>query len=208
MTIAATKVRIGPADHGRRMSLDEFDDAEVEEGYQYELDRGVIIVSDVPSLKHFLIYEALRDLLVAYKLSHRGVIHSIGGGGECKLLIPPFESERHPDIAVYLNPPPETDTWSLWIPELVVEIVSPSSRQRDYETKPDEYLQFGVREYWIVDEPEQQLTVHRRHGGRWKTSVVKPPAVHQTHLLPGFELSIADVFAAAAGAPQAEPAGE
>jgi len=130
------------------------------------------------------------------------VIHSLGGGSECKLLIPPFDSERHPDLSVYLDSPPPSDIWSLWIPSIVVEIVSPSSRQRDYETKPDEYLQFGVREYWIVDREDECLTVLRRHGGQWAKSVVKPPAAHRTHLLPEFELKIADVFAAAAMAEQ------
>ena len=41
-------IKIGPADHGRRMSLADFEHAEVQEGLLYELGRGVIIVSDVP----------------------------------------------------------------------------------------------------------------------------------------------------------------
>ncbi len=46
--IAKTIVRIGPADHGPRMSLADFDHAEVQGGYIYELGRGTIIASDVP----------------------------------------------------------------------------------------------------------------------------------------------------------------
>ena len=33
-------IKVGPADHGRRMSLADFDHAEVQEGYLYELGRG------------------------------------------------------------------------------------------------------------------------------------------------------------------------
>ena len=40
--------RIGPADHGRAMTLEEFRDAEEEEGYRYELARGVLEVTEVP----------------------------------------------------------------------------------------------------------------------------------------------------------------
>lgn len=196
MSLVATKAQIGPADHGRRMPLSEFDEAEVVEGYHYELDRGVIVVSDVPGIPHYLIVQALLDLLFTYKLSHRSIVHSISGGGDCKLLIPPFDSERHPDISVYRSAPPETDVWTMWVPALVVEVVSPSSRERDYETKPDEYLQFGVQEFWIVDKEEQRLTVLQRKGGQWQTMVVQPPAIHRTHVLPGLELSIADIFAA------------
>ena len=45
-------VRVGPEDNGRRMTLDEFDDAIVKEGYIYELGKGVIEVSNVPGLRH------------------------------------------------------------------------------------------------------------------------------------------------------------
>ena len=48
-------IRIGPADHGRRMSLEEFREAEEEEGYRYELARGVLEVTYVPSDPHGLI---------------------------------------------------------------------------------------------------------------------------------------------------------
>lgn len=35
-----------------------------------------------------------------------------------------------------------------------------SSRKMDYEVKPDEYRDAGVREYWIVDPAKQAVTVH------------------------------------------------
>ena len=36
-------------------------------------------------------------------------------------------------------------------PDLVVEILSPSSIRRDRYEKQDQYARFGVKEYWIVD---------------------------------------------------------
>ena len=38
--MATTQIRIGPADHGRRMTLEEFREAEEEPGYCYELRGG------------------------------------------------------------------------------------------------------------------------------------------------------------------------
>ena len=49
-----TLIKIGPADHGRPMSLAEFEHAKVQEGYLYELSRGIITVSDVPNRRHML----------------------------------------------------------------------------------------------------------------------------------------------------------
>jgi len=43
--MAKMLVVVGPSDDGRRMSLEEFDHAEVKQGYSYELGRGVIAVS-------------------------------------------------------------------------------------------------------------------------------------------------------------------
>src|SRR5688572_26453217 len=154
--------RIGPADNGRRMSLEEFEHAEGEPGHSYELSKGVIIVMDVPAFPHLAQFDALRDQLVVYKVQHPNRIRYLVGGGEGKVLLESLGSEQHPDLAVYRNPPEEPGNWATWVPEIVVEIVSPSSRQRDYDEKPDEYLQFGVREYWIVDREKGHLLVHRR----------------------------------------------
>jgi Uma2 family endonuclease len=199
--MSETLVKIGPKDHGRRMTLAEFDHAEVQEGYLYELGRGVIIVSDVPGKRHLAMVNALRRQLTAYDLAHPGRIHTIAGGGECKLLVEGLESERHPDLAVYKTAPDERDDdelWRSWIPELVIEVVSPGSQTRDYSEKPEEYLRFGVQEYWVVDREKPQMLAHRRSAGRWSEKVAKADEKYRSRLLPGFELDLAAVFAAAA----------
>lgn len=44
-------------------------------------------------------------------------------------------------------------------PDLVVEILSPSNKQRDIETKYKLYERHGVREYWIVDPEAKSIEV-------------------------------------------------
>src|SRR5262245_61686066 len=46
-------------------------------------------------------------------------------------------------------------------PDLAVEIVSPDSVERDYKKKRAQYQKGGVREYWIIDEIEQRVTLLR-----------------------------------------------
>jgi Uma2 family endonuclease len=195
-----TLVKIGPADHGRRMSLEDFEHAKVQEGYLYELSRGIITVSDVPKGIHALQLIAIRRQLSAYDVFHPGRIVGIMGSMECQLLIRDFDSERHPDLAIYLSPPPDVkrkDFWSIWVPELVIEIVSPSSRKRDYQEKPAEYLELGAREYWIVDGPKRLMVVMRRTRDQWAERTIRPPALYRTRLLPGLEFSCGAVFEAA-----------
>jgi Uma2 family endonuclease len=196
--MAKTAVIIGPKDHERRMSLEDFDQADIVDGYLYELARGTIIVSAIPDDKHFAQVDAIKQQLYSYRATHKERIHRIGGGAECKILLTALESERHPDIAVYQDERPDGDDyWSFWVPEIVIEVVSASSAKRDYEEKPEEYLAFGVREYWIVDNEKSQMTVLRRSGGRWSPRTVKEHERYKTRLLPGFELDLAAVFAAA-----------
>ncbi len=196
----ATHLQLGPADNGRKMSLEEYLDADFAEGFLYELGRGCLIVNEVANPPHFHQVQEVVEQMVAYKLSHPGVIQSFGGGGEARLFVESFESDRHPDFVVYKTPAPSRrrDCWAIWVPELVIEVVSPSSIDRDYNEKPDEYLQFGVQEYWILDAERAEMLVHRRVGGRWKKQIVKPPDLHSTHLLPGLQFSCEAVFAAAA----------
>src|SRR5262249_15807747 len=178
--MAQTGARAGPAGHGRRGSRDEFDRAEGQDGHLYELGRGVIVVSDVPSPRHLVQVLAIREQLSEYRRSNPGRVAVIAGSGECKILIADLESERHPDVAVYRTPPPDEDVWRSWIPEIVIEVISPGSEQRDYVEKREEYLRFGVQEYWVVDADRREVLVLRRTAGRWKERVVRPPEVYRT----------------------------
>ena len=196
--MSRTATIVGPADNGRRMALEEFDHVETRPGYLYELARGVIVVSDIPGLPHMVQVDELRQALAVYRAQNPNQIRRILTGSECKILLGDLESERHPDIAVYKTPPPDDENvWAVWIPALVIEVVSPGSENRDYFEKREEYLAFGVREYWIVDAARGEIQVLRRVGRRWTERVVRPPATYQTKVLPGFTLSCETIFQAA-----------
>jgi Uma2 family endonuclease len=64
-----------------------------------------------------------------------------------------FVAKGHLDIV--------TPTYIDGTPDLVVEIVSPDSVDRDWQKKYLEYQAAGVPEYWIVDPQYQQLRVYR-----------------------------------------------
>jgi Uma2 family endonuclease len=190
--------RIGPEDNGRRMSLDRFDRAQGHEGYIYELNKGIIEVTDVPHPRHFAQVQGIRNQLVVYQENHLNILHSVTSSNDSKILLADDQSERHPDLSIYLSPPPDVaDVWSLWVPEIVIEVVSKSSAKRDYDDKPAEYLSFGVDEYWIIDSSKQQMTALVRWRGQWKEKIVKPSQKYSTRHLPGFSLDLKRVLAAA-----------
>ena len=80
MATVTSTIRIGPADNGRLMTLEEFREAEVEEGYRYELARGALEVSEVPNDPHGSIVWIILRFIAVYDLSHPRVIGRAGGG--------------------------------------------------------------------------------------------------------------------------------
>ena len=83
-TPTLTALRIGPADHGRRLKLDEFIEAEFEEGWVYELARGVVEVTEVPGPWHGRIVDRLARMFIHYDEQHPGRINYRAGGAECR----------------------------------------------------------------------------------------------------------------------------
>ena len=52
-------------------------------------------------------------------------------------------------------------------PDLVVEVLSPSTMNNDLGRKKDVYERAGVKEYWIVSPVEKAITVYRLQEGRF-----------------------------------------
>jgi putative restriction endonuclease len=199
-TQAKSKPVIGPRHHGRKMSLKAFEFAEVQEGYLVELARGYLVVSDEITFAHSMQSAHIRGKLDCYHYANPTSFCLALDPASCKLLIPEWESERHPDIAVYLSKPKgkkDRTMWRTWIPELVIEIASETSRDRDYTGKRDEYWTLGVKEYWIVDAKLKQVLVLRRGRSQWTERTLGPTDTCETKLLPGFKLPVKAVFDAA-----------
>jgi Uma2 family endonuclease len=164
--MATVATRIGPLDNGRKMTIEEFLEAEEEPGYRYELARGVLEVTRVPNDPHGLVVFNLSRIVVVYDQAHPGVIHRAGGGGEFQLILHEMGSGRNPDFSVVLQGAPK-DYRGRRIPVLAAEVVSEHSVDRDYRAKREEYLAYGLLEYWIIDLKLRKMTLLVRHGDTW-----------------------------------------
>jgi Uma2 family endonuclease len=191
--MAIATLKLGPADQGRHLTLEEFRDAEEEEGYRFELARGVLEVSEIPDDNHGLVVCHLYEAMSLYCLRFPGAILRFGGAHEFRLWLPGIESGRNPDLGVVLVGTPE-DPRGRRPPSLVAEVVSEDSEERDYQTKRQEYLAFGLREYWIVDPRARRVTLLLRDGMVWVERLAEGDQRLPSLVLPAIETRAADLW--------------
>jgi Uma2 family endonuclease len=199
--MATVRLRIGPADHGRKMTLEEFWEAEEQPGYLYELARGVLEVSEIPGDAHFQVVDNLHEAFSIYRRAHPGLILRIGRGSDVRYIIPELETDRHPDLAIVFRGTAQRDFKGRRLPVLGVEVVSPGSRARtrDYVDKRVDYLAVGLLEYWIIDPDQRQVTVLVRREvdgvAVWEERAFREAEVIISDLLPGFAGTVAELWA-------------
>jgi Uma2 family endonuclease len=199
--MATVRTRIGPADHGRKMTLEEFWDAEEQPGYLYELARGVLEVTQVPGDLHYQVVDNLHEAFSIYRREHPGLILRIGRGSDVQYVLPELDLDRNPDLAVVFREIPTRDVKGRRLSVLGVEVVSPGARarQRDYEDKKEDYLAVGLLEYWIVDPDERRVTVLSRRevdgAASWEEQTYRDGDVIVSELLPGFAGTVAELWA-------------
>ena len=80
-------------------------------------------------------------------------------------------------------------------PDLVVEILSPSTSRRDLGIKRERYALFGVREYWIVDPVAMSLEVLALREGEFVSlGTYTGEASPASEVVAGFSLPVMSIF--------------
>ncbi len=129
------------------------------EGKRAELIDGQIYDMAPPGWTHQKISRKLHQAIANYiDASH----------GECEALAAPFavflnaddKTYLEPDISVICDISKLDEKGCHGAPDWVIEIVSPSSKPRDYMKKMFLYYAAGVREYWIVDPEKNMISVY------------------------------------------------
>ena len=129
------------------------------EGERAELINGKFYDMAPPSRIHQRLVSKLTSAIDQYISDHHG---------SCEVYPAPFAVNLdaddkdwvEPDVSVICDSNKLTDRGCSGAPDLVFEIVSPSSRKMDYNRKKTIYSDAGVREYWIVDPAKERVTVY------------------------------------------------
>ncbi len=195
----ATVTKINEADHGRPMTLEEFQTGEYEEGFQYELIDGRLYVSPRPNAPQGLVECWIYGVLQRYAAAHPKVLNFVYN--KARVFVPdrPGVTNPEPDVAAYrhfpLDIPFRLVRWQDVFPLLVVEILSPDDPDKDLIRNVDLYFRIPtIREYWVIDARDDadrpSLRVHQRYGRRWRVIDFAFGETYTTRLLPDFTLTI------------------
>lgn len=163
------------------------------EDKRYELLDGELVMTPAPGERH-----QRASMLLGWKLIQFVTENRLG-----RVYAAPFDvvlsntDVVQPDLLFVSNERADIVTAAnvQGAPDLVVEILSPSTADRDLTFKRRLYARHGVREYWIVDTEARTVTVLRLHEGEFAVAGEYGPGETLTSpVLPGFELRVDDMF--------------
>jgi Uma2 family endonuclease len=162
-----------------------------DDGNRYEIIGGQLYVSPSPSVEHQRIVGRL-FLAIGQFLEE----HGTGEAFTAPLDVQFSEFDVvQPDIVAVLNQNSQIKTPARVVgaPDLVVEVISPSSGVRDRVDKAALYVRNGVREYWLVDPKTRMLIIQRWEHGQLVRNEHSAGLV-RSDLLDGFEVDLARLF--------------
>ncbi|AEF80589.1 Uma2 family endonuclease [Leadbettera azotonutricia] len=80
-------------------------------------------------------------------------------------------------------------------PDMVVEVISPSTASHDKVRKCNFYQKAGVREYWMVEPDSKIVQACLLEDSRYVLAPYNDEATAPVSVLPGCEINLREVFA-------------
>ncbi|MCP4457908.1 MAG: Uma2 family endonuclease [Cytophagales bacterium] len=164
-----------------------------------ELIKGKLFKFSAPKTKHQELSAS-----VGFK------IYNFLNGKDCKVYFAPFDvrlpnkpndSDSHtytvvqPDICVICDLGKLDDAGCKGAPDLIVEILSPSTVSKDLNEKFDLYEEHGVQEYWTVYPGESVIEIFDLMDGKYvsRGKFVREDTV-KSNVIEGLEIKLEEVF--------------
>ena len=164
---------------------------------RYELIDGELYMAPTPIPEHQIFLFYLTKVIEEFVTEH-----DLG-----RVIISPQDvilSEDvvlQPDVMFISNERMNIIRWGHYVrgaPDLVVEVLSPSTSVRDRTLKRERYAQFGVREYWIADIVGRTIEVNVASGDKFEVvGVYGEGDIFESPLVTGLEVDISGVFESA-----------
>lgn len=124
-----------------------------------ELIDGVIYDMTAPTSRHQMIAGFLYNQFFKYVSDRQG---------SCMPMISPLDVQLdcddrtmvQPDVVIVCDRDKIIDRCIYGAPDLVIEVLSKSTRKKDTVIKLNKYMNAGVREYWMIDPAYKKVIVY------------------------------------------------
>jgi len=163
---------------------------------RYELIEGEAIKMEAPSQAH-------QGMLVELVTQFRTFLR----GKKCKVYAAPFDVRLNhktldntvvqPDLLVVCDMDKLNGKHCLGAPDMVLEILSPSTTRKDQFVKFHIYQKAGVKEFWILDPLRRTTIVYVLQNNVYTAMHYSDVETIPVHVLEGCEINLAEVFAEA-----------
>jgi len=163
------------------------------DGIRKEIIEGELFMSPAPSIKHQTILRELSFLLYQFvKKNELGEIFF----APCDIVFSDINIVQ-PDL-IFLSKENHqilTDLNIQGAPDILVEILSPSTKENDQIFKKQIYEKFGVKEYWIIDPGNETAEIWTLKNNKFSLfSEIDKTQTIKSKLLPGLEIDCSSIF--------------
>lgn len=166
--------------------------ADITPEHKWEFIQGQVVMHSPALNRHLLATKRLFNLMDSHVRVHSlGVVHI-----EKAMTCFP-RNDYEPDVMFFgtaklglITP----DTLKFPIPDLIVEVLSPSTEARDRGIKHADYALHGVREYWIIDPVGETVELHRLEGDAYPAVPAQKDGVLSSQVIAGFEVPLRAIF--------------
>lgn len=136
------------------------------EDQRVELIDGYFYTMLSPTFGHQSIAGEIYRQIANYIMEHNG---------SCRPFIAPVDVQLdcdnktmvEPDVGIICDTSKIKRFGIYGAPDFVLEVISPSTKKRDYALKLSKYMEAGVREYWIVDFVQAKILVYYFEGDNY-----------------------------------------
>jgi Uma2 family endonuclease len=186
-----SEVREAQVDYNKRYTYADY--MTWDDDKRWELIDGVPYLMSAPNRRH---QELLGNLYLQ--------IGPFLKGKKCKVYFAPFDVRLNadtfdnivvqPDLLIVCDESILNKAGCKGVPDMVVEILSPSTSRYDRIKKFNTYLKAGIREYWIIDPETKTLAVHILRDGNYIIHPYSNEDKAPVHVLEGFCIDLSEVF--------------
>ncbi|MCC7420753.1 MAG: Uma2 family endonuclease [Planctomycetaceae bacterium] len=165
---------------------------ELNDDVRAEFINGEVFVHSPARYLHTEVVGHIARVLSTYVLKHE-----LGSISTEQALVEMTRNDYAPDICFWgreklalLKP----DTMLCPAPDLICEVLSPSTERHDRGVKFEDYAAHGVGEYWLVDADQRLIEQYHLQDGRYEKGEVVREGFITSRVVRGFRMPVAAAF--------------